>query len=77
MDENKLLETRVKNGYDPDLTAGIELDYEDKSYSCSHVKDSHIPRILWIVTDGGNGGDYVCLDCLLEWVAAHKQDIGL
>ena len=74
------VKTNVRNGYNKELTAGINLEWRFQAngrFKCPHIHDGMLPRTLWILTDGGNGGDYVCLDCLLEWVEQHKSEIGL
>lgn len=57
----------VNNNWDKDT-------YKPKNL-CRHVRDGVLPRAIWARNEGGYNSTLVCLDCLLEWLISHRDEV--
>lgn len=53
-----------------------ELDeYEMLDYTCPHIIDGVIPRVVIAYNEAQHNSTGVCLDCLLEYVEQHRGEL--
>ena len=74
------LETTIKE-YAEEMAVDILLNtepyYKDSQGGyCHHAQNGVVPRIIKAFNEGGYNSTEVCLDCLLEWVDAHRYELG-
>jgi hypothetical protein len=43
---------------------------------CHHASEFIVPRVIVALNEGGYNETWVCLDCVLEWVAQHRGELG-
>lgn len=46
-----------------------------REYTCSHVRDGKVPRIIVAQNEGGHNSTGICLDCLLAALRAIGEEI--